>query len=86
MSYSRWINSSWYVFWTSSSSNKKEEQTCEIMYSVDERWSISYGELVRDFEGVMKSISHFFPNATGEEIKELRGYLLDFMDDVEKEM
>lgn len=86
MSYSRWLTSSWYTFWSVSGLEDKEEQVIEIMYSIDESWRVSYKDLKKDFEGVINSMPHFFPNATGEEIEELRTYLNEFIKDVEERL
>lgn len=86
MSYSRWINSSWYTYWMSSDDSDPDKQMLAIHYSVDEDWRISYTDLKDHFDDTVKFLKNIFNEATEEEIEELKTYLRAFMEDVEKEM
>lgn len=82
MSYSRWLTSPWYMFWAITDSDKKDEQYCEIFYSINETTKVYFGELKEDFEQTVKDLEDIFYRANIEEIKELSVYLNKFYDDV----
>jgi hypothetical protein len=81
MSYSRWIDSSWYTFWCTTKSEEKDDQE----FSIDCEIHFTYKELRNDLAGCLKKIKEHFPKATRKEIAELRGYIQDFILDVAKE-
>lgn len=47
MSYCRWSNSDWYIFWNSSSGDTLESQVLSIWYSMDAMRDFTYPEVRR---------------------------------------
>ncbi len=84
MSYSRWITSTWYTFWTSFSGDTKGSQCLEIMYNIEDSYWFSYEEFKTDLENIL-DIIQFDTKTTREEIDELRGYIERFLQDVDNE-
>lgn len=72
MSYSRWSHSTWYTYWCVSSGEKKEDQ----VFCVCGEMSFTYEELEADMKSCLKKVH-------GD--VELKGYMVDFMSDVERE-
>ena len=61
MSYSRWSNSVWYTFWSSSSPKglfSKEDQIFEICDS--HSYFITYREIVQDVDKVLQQVKEFY--------------------------
>jgi len=101
MSYSRWGGSCWYTFWSSAgetdaSKHIQDKQIFEICGTT----SFTYGELKRDLEGCIDKLRQhikskkdsrerqdmFVPSdVTEEELEELKGYMREFMKDVEED-
>ena len=88
MSYSRWLTSRWYVFWSSDSGDTKDSQILEICLD----GQVTYKELAENFEENLELIIERENNESDEnhqvtekEKEELRGYFLAFMKDVEEE-
>lgn len=90
MSYSRWGDSRWYTYWRGEDNSPLEEQ----VFQVDTLFTmgfIPYVEMKADFEAavarfVKEAIAQeeeYAPDA--EEIVELRGYMREFMAEVEAE-
>tara|TARA_Y100000590_G_scaffold442086_1_gene569725 strand:+ start:153 stop:452 length:300 start_codon:yes stop_codon:yes gene_type:complete len=85
MSYSRWINSSWYTFWSGSASSRSEEQfACLADLDGDHQFHWPYN-LVKDFiknrsrlETIIQQVK-----ATDDEISELLEYMKEFVADVD---
>lgn len=113
MSYSRWGNSTWYTFWTSSSPGgffRKKEQIFEICDIPS--YLVTYREIVEDVDGVIARVKEFYSkphegsifsgrneetgklefepctweakNPSDEELEELKGYMLKFVEDVDE--
>jgi hypothetical protein len=83
MSYSRWISSSWYTFWNSSSSDLKNKQSMNIMFSIDEGCNIFFGEIVKKgFDAIMSEMKEIFYRASEDELNELSFYIHNFYEDV----
>jgi hypothetical protein len=81
MSYSRWSNSIWYTYWSTGCSDKKNKQTfciCSVA-------TFTYKQLKDDIYKCLKEIKKKYPTCTDYEIEELRGYMKEFMADVEHE-
>jgi len=83
MSYSRWINSTWYTFWSSSKSSSRGDEQFACLYSLDHQFMWSYN-MVCDFiedqtilESVLQQIQ-----PTPLEISELLEYMKVFVIDV----
>lgn len=61
MSYSRWSNSVWYTFWSSSSPKglfSKKDQVFEICDS--HSYFITYREIVQDVDKVLQQVKEFY--------------------------
>ncbi len=113
MSYSRWGNSTWYTFWTSSSPDgffRKKEQIFEICDIPS--YLVTYREIVEDVDGVIARVKEAYSkphegsifsgrneetgklefepctweakNPSDEELEELKGYMLKFVEDVDE--
>ena len=94
MSYSRWSNSVFYTFWCSTVSKKKEDQLFDICGTK----SFTYGELNDSIENCISQLKQIcdenskldpedkpmFSSVgyTDEEYDELRGYMQEFISDV----
>jgi len=88
MSYSRWSNSRWYTFWCCSGSKKRADQLFDVDCSVQ----FTYADLKNDLEACMAKVRRYEQKkikadkrGTPEEHEELRGYMRQFMADVEKD-
>ena len=86
MSYSRWLNSAWYTFWSAPNRhtmNVKEKQVFEIC-SVK---SFTYEEL-NDIYKCIDELKELNKNNTyysDDDYKELIGYMLEFRKDVDND-
>lgn len=113
MSYSRWSNSTWYTFWTSTSPKgflAKKQQVFEICDFPS--YFVTYQEIVDDVDDVIAKVKEFYnqphenpmllgwdketgkpiydepvsmeaKNPTDEELEELKGYMLNFVKDID---
>jgi len=79
MSCSRWSNSLWYTFYACSYSVEKDEQLFEICSLK----VFSYKELKGDIDKCIKVVREKMNEATEIELQELKGYMNEFIDDVE---
>lgn len=94
MSYSRWSNSRWYTYWHATESQFAEEQ----ILSVDCDFTFSYADLKDNMEGCLRMVSEKYrgyrkirgekkirgqKKRKNKELKELKGYMLEFVSDVE---
>lgn len=80
MAYSRWSNSRWYTYWDAASGETKEKQLFTIC---GEDMSFTYEELSQDMDGYLSIVKKMVPNATEEDLQELKTYMKEFMQDVE---
>lgn len=91
MSYSRWSDSVWYTFWCVSHAKRKEDE----IFSVCTMGDFTYAQLVSSIESCLDECclckyhegKDFAPieDATPEQREELRGYMQQFIDDVDNE-
>ena len=79
MSYSRWGNSYWYTFWLSQEEEDYDTATFCICCVAD----FEAKQLREDFDGCIASIRSIDKNVSNEEINELRGYIREFLEDVD---
>jgi len=91
MSYSRWSNSSWYVFWDSMySGEEKESQALAAWYSLDdaERPSWTYDEvdrlLKKPWDQVLSSLQSIY-KCNGDEANELQDIMQQWRSDVNRQ-
>lgn len=94
MSYSRWGDSVWYTYWGAYSDKFPRDEQEFVVCAIGE---VTYGEMKRDFESAVGRLveqgtaqcekevvpEEFEPSL--EELAELRGYMREFMADVEAE-
>lgn len=88
MSYSRWGSSFWYTYWCSTGAKYQEDEILEICsvmsFTFEElkniKKCVNQIELFYNVKGVGTEDKGTKP--TKEEIKELKGYMLDFVEDV----
>ena len=73
MSYSRWLFSRWYTYWSTLSGDKMEDQVFMVCNVAD----FTYEQLTADIEKCLDECE-----AAGKEREELRGYMQDFIEDV----
>ena len=73
MSYSRWISSEFYTFWSGSGATKKEDEEFCCMFSLDSAPHFSYNE-VKDMIKNPEIMRH-----------KLKGYMQQFIRDVDLE-
>ena len=83
MSYSRWINSEFYTFWSGSSASKREDEQFCCMFSLESAPHFCYNE-VKDMIKNPDLLRHkitddLLPN----HIEELLGYMKEFIKDVD---
>jgi len=94
MSYSRWLNSRWYTYW---SVNAKEDDPIKYKkdqeFNVDCTFTFTYKDITKPF-GVMLCINKIKKYekeedcqrlTTQDEYKELIGYMKQFIRDVKKD-
>mgnify|MGYP003343917330 CR=1 FL=1 len=88
MSYSRWSDSSWYVFWDSMySGDTKESQHLSAWYSMDDDGQISWSYervdslLKKPWEQVISTLQHAY-KCNGDEANELQEYMQQWRSDV----
>ncbi len=78
MSYSRWSHSRWYTYYSASSGETRDTQ----MFCVD-AWDFSYKALKNNLKDCIEKIREDDIHATESEIVELKGYIKEFIEDVE---
>jgi hypothetical protein len=91
MSYSRWSNSSWYVFWESSTSGDlKENQQLACWYDLSDEHMISWSytqvdELLQKSPDVIINHIQIRYNCSPDEANELQDWMQEWRSDVRKE-
>ena len=95
MSYSRWGHSKWYTFWSVGPSGQAANTKRSQLFDICGVHAFTYGELVDDIDKCIKCIHDiindpdeqvdmFIPGSvTDEELEELKGYMLEFIQDVD---
>jgi hypothetical protein len=80
MSYSRWgKNSHWYTYWHAGCGYDRDNQ----YFDVCGVQGFTYKNLKNDIEGCLAKVKEEDPSATKKELKELMGYMQEFIFDVE---
>ena len=83
MSYSRWINSEFYTFWSGSGASKKEDEQFCCMFSLDSSPHFCYSE-VKDMIKNPDQMRHkITDDLYPEHIEELLRYMKAFVKDVD---
>ena len=82
MSYSRWINSSFYTYWCSSKVYDKQDELFACHASMDGQHLFTYTEckeFIQDPQKILSRIKDLSPL----ELTELTGYMSEFISDVD---
>ena len=83
MSYSRWINSEFYTFWSGSGASKKEDEQFCCMFSLDSSPHFCYSE-VKDMIKNPDLMRHkITEDLLPKHIEELLEYMKKFVEDVD---
>ena len=83
MSYSRWITSEFYTFWSGSGASKKEDEQFCCMFSLDSSPHFCYSE-VKDMIKNPDLMRHkITEDLYSDHIEELLGYMKKFIKDVD---
>ena len=82
MSYSRWSNSVWYSYYACSYSYERDEQAFDIC----DVKCFYYKELKNNLEDCIKKVKEQCPEVSDLEIEELKGYIGEFISDVESDI
>ena len=84
MSYSRWINSSFYTYWCSSKVYDKYDELFACHTSLDGQHMFTYTECKEFIEEPFELVSRVKDvSLTDDDVKELAGYLSEFILDVD---
>ncbi len=81
MSYSRWCHSVWYTFYNTSGGKRKNSKKFTICDVKD----FTYEELRKGTKKAIEKVKKIRPDYTKKEYDELRGYMLDFLCEVNDE-
>lgn len=79
MSYSRWTYSRWYTFWKITESKYVDNQ----MFCICSVTDFVYKKLKEDLDACIKEVAQIDPEATPEELNELKNYMKKFIKEVE---
>jgi len=95
MAYSRWTNSVWYTFGTSKDGCGQPEKRSDWYFkifcdSLETIGGFSYDELKNDIDKCIQAIKNdvnpnIKPLITEKEITELKTYMLEFIEEIEKD-
>ena len=83
MSYSRWLNSSFYTYWCSSNAKRKEEEIFNCHMDLDAQISITYEECIRIVDSLVLIKGKVNQIKDDVEAQELQGYIKEFITDVD---
>lgn len=82
MAYSRWTNSRWYTIYLASGQKEKSKQIFYI-FGVTH---FTYAQLMENLEGCLQDTANKCDSIPEhKELEELRGYMCEFLKDVEEE-
>ena len=84
MSYSRWINSDFYTFWSGSGAATKEEEQFCCMFSLDSAPHFSYNEVKDMMKNPVSMREKITDDLYPEHIEELLTYMGQFIADVDQ--
>ena len=82
MSYSRWINSSFYTYWCSSKVYDKQDELFACHASLDGQHMFTYTECKEFIQNPQKILSRI-KDLSPLELTELTGYMSEFISDVD---
>lgn len=88
MSYSRWLNSYWYTYWQ----YRGDENRDNAMFAICTIETFTAKQIRDDIDWCLAQVTksccerkEFKRQPTTSEMAELRGYMLEFLDDIEQE-
>lgn len=86
MSYSRWNKSYWYTYWTTDSPDgwfPTKKLIRNQLLCINCKFWVSVGEIQDNIYDLVNNVIPMnFPHATNEQIKELEGYMWEFVIDM----
>ncbi len=95
MAYSRWTNSVWYTFGTSKDGCGRPQKRSDWYFkifcdSLETIGGFSYDELKNDIDKCIQAVKNdvnpnIKPSITEKEIAELKTYMLEFVEEIEKD-
>ena len=87
MSYSRWGSRGsgyWYTYWHVHPSNEEETRDTAL-FDICTICMFVAKDLRDDIESCINVVAHTDPQAGSDKLEELKGYMLEFLEDVDKE-
>lgn len=86
MRYSSWSNSYWYTFWANIYSGKEAtlDDARFCIHRIGKNILFNVKELHDDMGACLQQVLSVEPEVTTIEIEELKGYMLQFLKDVDK--
>jgi len=87
MSYSRWGSEGsghWYTYWCAPYGNNKETRD-NAMFEICMVYNFKAKELRKDINRCLTMVKERDPEATNEQIAELRTYMEEFLNDIDNE-
>ena len=86
MSYSRWINSSFYTYWCSSKVYSFEDELFAVHTDLEGQYMFTYSECKQFIEEPFELVSRITSTSlSDDDVKELTGYMKEFIHDVDLE-
>ena len=85
MSYSRWITSRWYTYWTSILEEENYDTATFCICRFEKSLYFTAKEIREDIGKCISEVKKEETNATDEELEELKNYMIEFLIDVETE-
>lgn len=82
MSYSRWINSTWYSFWGTSDAKRKEDEVFCLWADMSQTKDWLYGELKT---WTVETVLENYDGITQKQAEEAMQYIKQFLNDVDDE-
>lgn len=84
MSYSRWSNSRWYTYWLASSQPENHNSATLCVDDFDKPCYIEAARIRKDVDSCVREVVDK-QGGTSDEAEELKGYMLRFLADVDRE-
>jgi len=82
MSYSRWMNSTWYTFWSASNAKRKEDEVLALWPDMSQTRHWTYEQLL---SFTVEDVGKAYTGITLAEAEEAWGYIQEFLQDVDEE-
>ena len=86
MSYSRWINSNFYTYWCSSKVYDFKDELFAVHTDLEGQYMFTYSECKQFIEEPFELVSRITSTSlSDDDVKELTGYMKEFIHDVDLE-